>query len=155
MLSKTVAESYTTQIQIVMNEHINGQSRMFGGKLMEWIDVVAAVVARRHSGCQVTTACVDSLEFKSAAHLNSTMILEGYITYVGNTSMEVRVNSFTESLSGRRTPVTTAYLVMVAIDEIERPVIVPRLDIRTDEERTEFENGKMRAQKRKELKNNE
>ena len=50
---KTVAQSRTEQIQILMPEHINGYQRLFGGKLMEWIDVVAAVAARRHSGHNV------------------------------------------------------------------------------------------------------
>ena len=42
---KRVSESRTEQIQILMPAHINGYKRLFGGKLMEWIDVVAAVVA--------------------------------------------------------------------------------------------------------------
>ena len=50
--AKRVSESRTEQIQILMPEHINGYDRLFGRPLMEWIDVVAAVVARRHSGCK-------------------------------------------------------------------------------------------------------
>ena len=79
--AKTVAQSRTEQIQILMPEHINGYSRLFGGKLMEWIDVVAGVVARRHSGREVTTAAIDNLQFKAAAHINSTVVLSGRITY--------------------------------------------------------------------------
>ena len=67
LVYKKVSDSKTEQIQILMPEHINGFNRLFGGKLMEWIDVVAAVVARRHSGCNVTTASVDNLQFKAAA----------------------------------------------------------------------------------------
>jgi acyl-CoA hydrolase len=61
---KPVSASRTTQVQILMPCDINGYGRLFGGKLMEWIDVVGAVVARRHSGRNVTTAeigiCVSS-----------------------------------------------------------------------------------------------
>ena len=64
---KRVEDSRTEQVQILMPEHINGTRRLFGGKLMEWIDVVAAVVARRHSGCEVTTASVDILQVRAAA----------------------------------------------------------------------------------------
>ena len=60
--AKHVYESKTTQIQILMPRHINGYNRLFGGKLVEWIDVVAAVTARRHSGCNVTTASIDNLQ---------------------------------------------------------------------------------------------
>lgn len=42
---KTVGESRTEQVQIVLPGHSNGDGRLFGGRLMEWIDVVAAVVA--------------------------------------------------------------------------------------------------------------
>ena len=63
MQPKHPRESRTEQVQILMFDTMNGYSRLFGGKLMEWIDVVAAVVARRHSGCNVTTAAVDSLYF--------------------------------------------------------------------------------------------
>ena len=87
---KHVADSAVTQTQIVLSSHINGAGRLFGGQLMEWIDIVAGVVARRHSHCNQTTASVDSLQFKEAVRLNDTLILEGKITYVGRTSMEVR-----------------------------------------------------------------
>ena len=97
---KTVAQSRTEQIQILMPEHINGYQRLFGGKLMEWIDVVAAVAARRHSGCNVTTASVSQLEFTKAAYVNSTIVLKAQLTYVGTTSMEVRVDTFVEHLNG-------------------------------------------------------
>ena len=118
---KKVSESKTEQIQILMPQHINGYKRLFGGVLMEWIDVVAGVVARRHANSEVTTASVDNLQFKSPAYVNSTIILIGKITYVGTTSMEVRVETFVESLSGERKLVNRAYVVMVALDEHERP----------------------------------
>lgn len=148
MTAKKVSDSFTTQVQVLMPEHINGRDRMFGGKVMEWIDVVAAVVARRHSGCDVTTACVDTLEFKAPAYVNSTIIIEGRITWVGNTSMEIRVDAFTESLAGVRKQITKAYLVLVAIDENGTPVIVPRLELTSDEERLEYEHALIRAEMR-------
>ncbi len=147
--AKRVAASKTTQIQILMPEHINGYNRLFGGKLMEWIDVVAAVAARRHSGCNVTTACIDNLVFKDGAHVNSTIVLEGQLTYVGTTSMEVRVDTFVERLNGEKKHINRAYLIMVALDEHERPTPVPRLICDTDEEREEYRAGELRAKLRK------
>lgn len=106
---------------------------------MEWIDIVAAVVARRHSGMNVTTAVVDSLQFKKAAYANDTIVLQGFITYTGNTSMEVCVKTFVESLDGSKDIINTAYIVMVALDENEKPSPIPRLEPLTDEEKTEWE----------------
>lgn len=150
--SKRVSDSYTEQIQIVMPEHINGYNRLFGGKLMEWIDVVAGVVARRHSNRNVTTAAVDQLQFHAAAHVNSTIVLKGRITYVGSTSMEVRVDTVVESLDGSQSVINRAYLVLVALDEKERPVRVPRLIVETEEEQREWEAGERRAALRKQRK---
>lgn len=148
--AKHVSDSKTTQIQILMPEHINGYNRLFGGKLVEWIDVVAAVAARRHSGCNVTTACIDNLQFQSGAYVNSTIVIEGQLTWVGHTSMEVRVDTFVENLDGKKVHINRAYLIMVALDEEERPTQVPALLCDSDEEKAEFEAGTMRARLRRE-----
>ena len=147
--AKRVSESRTEQIQILMPEHINGYDRLFGGRLMEWIDVVAAVVARRHSGCNVTTASIDNLQFKAAAHVNSTLFLMGQITYVGNTSMEVRVDTYVESRQGTRKIINRAYVVMVAVDDCQHPIPVPGLLVETEAERAEWEGGEKRYALRK------
>lgn len=152
MEAKRVADSMTEQVQIVMNEHINGYGRLFGGKLVEWIDIVAGVVSRRHSNSNVTTASIDNLHFKEAAHVNQTVVLNGRITYVGKTSMEVRVDTFAEALDGKRMLVNRAYLVMVALDENERPTAVPPLLLETEEEKTEWIAGEKRNALRKQRK---
>ena len=147
--TKRVSDSRVEQIQIVMPGHINGYGRLFGGQLVEWIDVVAGVVARRHANSEVTTVCIDNLYFKAPAYANETVILIGKLSYVGNTSMEVRVDTFVESLVGSRTLVNTAYLVMVALDGRERPMNVPRLELVNDEEKAEWEAGKKRSELRR------
>ncbi|MGI5855368.1 MAG: acyl-CoA thioesterase [Candidatus Merdivicinus sp.] len=147
--AKTVAESRTEQVQILLPEHINGYNRLFGGQLMQWIDVVAAVVARRHSNCNVTTVSIDNLHFKAAAHVNDTIVLFGQITYVGRTSMEVRVQTFVENMDGVRKLINRAYLVMVALDENEQPTPVPGILPETMEEKFEFEAGSKRNALRK------
>lgn len=141
---KRVSDSLTEQVQILMPSHINGTDRLFGGQLVEWIDVVAAVVARRHCGRNVTTAAIDNLQFKAGAFINNTLVLIGRITYVGKTSMEVRVDTYVENLQGIRKVVNRAYLVLVALDEEDRPIEVPKLILETESERAEWEAGKKR-----------
>jgi len=148
-ISKRVRDSRTEQIQIVLPEHTNGHGRLFGGRLVEWIDVVAAVVARRHSNHHVTTASIDSLSFVNPAYQNDTVVLVGKITYVGNTSMEVRVDTYVESLYGSKHIVNTAYLTMVALDDNQKPVRVPGLILETDEERAAWKEGEQRKMLRK------
>jgi acyl-CoA hydrolase len=148
-MEKHISDSKTEQIQIIMEKDINGAKRLFGGKLVEWIDVVAAVVARRHSNREVTTVAMDNLQFTAPAHLNNTIILLGKITYAGNTSMEVRVDTFVENLNGERLPINVAYVVLVAIDENEKPVSVPRIILDSAEEKEEWERGRRRSELRK------
>lgn len=148
-ISKKTSESRSEQIHILMPEHINGKNRLFGGRLMEWIDVVAAVAARRHCGRDVTTVFIDSLHFKAPAHVNETIYMTGQVTYVGNTSMEVRVDTYVEEMDLSRRMVNRAYLVMVALDEDEKPVRVPRLALETQEDKREWEAGAIRAELRK------
>ena len=139
MAGKHVSESYTEQVQSLSQSTLNGYNRLFGGQLMQWIDVVAAVVARRHSGCNVTTASVDNLRFEGPAYANDTIVLCGYITYTGRTSMEVCVRTYVEELSGLKRLINVAYLVMVALNAEERPTEVPKLVVESEAEKREWE----------------
>ena len=152
VLKKYVKDSYTEQAQILTQCTLNGNSRLFGGQMMEWIDVTAAIAARRHSNRNVTTVAVDSLEFKGPAYANDTVLLTAKVTYVGRTSMEVCVKSYVEDLSGEKKLINEAYVVMVALDEFERPAEVPGLIIETEEEKCDWEMGKKRYILRKERK---
>lgn len=117
---------------------------------MQWIDVVAGVVARRHADSDVLTAAVDHLEFLAPAHLDDIVTLLGRVTYVGTTSMEVCVDTYVErrSAGNERIHVNRAFLTMVAVDSERKPHIVPMLELLTDEERADFEAGRKRREAR-------
>lgn len=147
------SDSYTESCHFLMHQHINGAGRLFGGTLMQWIDETAGVVARRHCNGPLVTACIDNLIFKEGAHLSDFVVLTGRITYVGNSSMEVRVDTFVESLNGERKSINTAYVVMIAIDkETEQPVRVPRYIPQDIRARVEWENGRKRQELRRKRK---
>ncbi|MDD2533792.1 MAG: acyl-CoA thioesterase [Eubacteriales bacterium] len=111
----------TTTVQIVMVSHVNGSNRLFGGQLMQWIDVTAAVEARRHAFSDVTTAAVDALEFLAPVFLNDLLVLQAEVTWTGKTSIEVRVETFREHLNGERVLVNRAYFLFVAVDNHGKP----------------------------------
>lgn len=151
MQKKSVEDSQTEQFRLLKYEDINGANRLFGGKLMAWIDEVAGVTARRHCEEQVTTACIDNLQFKEPAFLGDMVVIIGRMTYIGRSSMEVRVDSYIEDIHGIRRPINRAYVMMVAIDENERPKAVEfGLELKTETERIEWESGKKRAELRRE-----
>ncbi len=148
-MKKEVSESRIEQVYQVRPEHLNGAGRLFGGKLMEWIDELAGLVGIRHAQRDVITASVDNLRF-----MKDLIVLIGRVTFVGRTSMEVRVDTYIESMDGIRKPINRAYLTLVAIDEEGNPAEVPGLIIGTESEKAEWEAGirrrEMRRQRREE-----
>ena len=130
----------TKAVHIVMPQDCNGYAkpRLFGGQLMAWIDVVGAVTARRFAKANVTTVCVDHLTFLEAAYLNDTVVQEGRVTWSGRTSLEVRVDSFVEHLNGERKLINRAYMVFVALDDNDEPILVPKYTPENLEEQYEF-----------------
>lgn len=150
MKKKCVDDSKTEQFRLLKYEDINGANRLFGGKLMAWIDEVAGVTARRHCETQVTTACIDNLQFKEPAFLGNMVVIIGRITYIGRSSMEVRVDSYVEDAQGFRRPISRAYVTMVALDENEHPRAVEfGLELTTETEKIEWESGRRRAELRR------
>lgn len=131
---KRASDSFTTQVQVLTQANLNGYARLFGGQLMSWMDIVAAVTARRHSGRNVTTARVTDLSFRAPARANDTLMLTGEVVYVGRTSMVIAVRVYVERLDGERELINEARFVMVALDENEQPTEVPGLTIETEEQ---------------------
>ncbi len=144
-LMKKVEDSRTEQVHLIMRQHLNSGGRLFGGILMQWIDEVAGVVAMRHAGTnRVTTAAVDNLQFKEPTYEGELLVLIGYVTYVGNTSMEVEIDTYVERSDGMRYSVNRAFFVMVAMDEKEKPMAVPGLLLSSEAERARYEAGILR-----------
>ena len=151
MQERTVEYSRTEQTHIVQPADLNGGGRLFGGTLLKMIDEVAAIVAMRRCGFKtVTTAAIDNLVFKSGAYVNDLIVLIGYVIYTGKTSMEVRVDTYVERTDGMRYPINRAHIVLVALDEKNRPTAVPQLVLQNDIQREEF----LQAQKRRNTKTN-
>ena len=154
MLSKTVDDSRVETVHIVRPNHLNGANRLFGGILMQWIDEVAGIVAKRHSMSNVTTASVDNLTFLHGAYQNDMIVIKGKVTWVGTSSMEVCVDTYVETLAGERDRINNAHFMMVALDENNNPVPVPKLILQTEEERLAWEHGEERRRIRNQRKLN-
>ena len=115
---KRVSDSCTEQVHILFPANLNHTDRLYGGQLLAWLDEIAAVVAARHSMSGVVTASIDRLDFKAGASRGDTVYIRGFLTYVGRTSMEVRLDSYVEDMKdGKRRLINTAFFVMVAVDE--------------------------------------
>jgi acyl-CoA hydrolase len=153
MISKTVDDSRAETVHIVRPNHLNGANRLFGGILMQWIDEVAGIVAKRHCMGNVTTASVDNLTFLHGAYQNDMVVIKGKLTWVGNSSMEVCVDTYVENLNGHRERINNAHFMMVALDENDKPAQVPKLILQTEDEHLAWAHGeerrRIRNQRRK------
>ena len=149
--AKPVSASRAEQVHIITPSDVNSAYTLFGGMLMQWIDIVAGVVSRRHSGCATRTAAVDHLNFIAPAYIDDIVTIQGRVTFVGTTSMEVCVDTFVERLSNpdERLHVNRAYLTMVAVDKDGNPTQVPDLICETEAERFDYEAGMQRRAHRK------
>ena len=142
--AKTVDDSRVETVHLVRPTYLNGAGRLFGGILMQWIDEVAGIVAKRHCGGNVTTASVDNLTFLHGAYQNDMVVIKGKLTWVGSSSMEVCVDTYVENQTGERHRINNAHFMMVALDENDKPVKVPKLILQTEEERLAWAHGEER-----------
>lgn len=145
MRGKTVAESRVMLSQLMLPEHANAMGNVHGGEIVKLADNAGALAAMRHARRTVVTVAIDSMTFLEPIYVGNLVTLVAELTYVGRTSMEVRVDVTAEDvLTGRRTHTNTAYLVYVALDENRRPCPVPPLIPETDEERARMEQARER-----------
>jgi acyl-CoA hydrolase len=133
----TPAETRCVMTQIVMPMHTNGVAGvMFGGVMMQWIDVCAGVAAMRHARGAVLTASIDRLDFLSPVHVGEVVVLQAQVNFVARTSMEVGCRVETEDMPTRsRRYVTKAYLTFVAMDDTGKPRPIEKLVLENDDDR--------------------
>jgi acyl-CoA hydrolase len=138
--------------EIVLPQHTNALGTVFGGVIMSWIDICAAMTAQRHARSIVVTASMDALDFIAPVHLGQHVTLRGMVNYVGRTSMEVGVRVEAEDpLTGEKRQAASAYLTFVALGSDGQPQPVRPLAPETTEDEIRCEEARARRQQRLEL----
>jgi acyl-CoA hydrolase len=142
---KTPRASRVETAHIVLPGDTNTHGTIFGGILMQWIDIAAGIASARHSGGPVVTASIDSLHFITPVQLGEIVIMQAMVNFAGNTSMEIGVRVFAENQKTfERRQTTRAYVTFVGVDASGRPRPVPPLVLETAEERRRFADAKRR-----------
>jgi acyl-CoA hydrolase len=132
---KSPRASRCEMTELVLPGDTNALGTIFGGKVMQWIDVAAGVAAMRHSAGSVVTASIDALHFLTPIHLGEIVRMQAQVNYVGRTSMEVGVRVEAENpRTAERRYTTKAYMTFVAIDADGKPRAIPPLVLETDED---------------------
>ena len=146
---KTCKESLVTMTELVLPNDTNTLNNLMGGRLMHWMDIVAAIAAQRHSNRIVVTASVDNISFSKAIQLGNVVTLKAFVTRAFSSSMEVYIKVIAEDIpSGKKTETNSAFLTFVAVDQIGRPIDVPVVTPETDHEKELYDGALRRRQLR-------
>ncbi|MCO4748239.1 MAG: acyl-CoA thioesterase [Proteobacteria bacterium] len=149
MRDVTPSATRTEMTWIVMPGQTNALGTVFGGEVMAWIDVCAAVAAQRFARGAVVTASMDSLLFRAPIRTGEIAVLQATVNWAGRTSMEVGVRVESEDPNtGTRTHTSTAYLTFVALDEHGNKRPVPKLVCETEAERRRCADAEIRRARR-------
>lgn len=147
--SHTPSRTIVEMNQLVLPQHTNAHGTAFGGTIMGWIDICAAMSAQRYARRAVVTASIDQIDFLEPIRLGQLVNLRSMVNYVGRTSMEVGVRVDAEdTLTGDRVHALSAYVTFVALDGRGKPVEVPRLSLETPTERLRWDEAKARRDRR-------
>jgi len=150
MKAKFVHESIAVKACIVGPPDTNHLGTMFGGKVMAYIDDLAAISATRHARMPVVTASTDSVDFLHPVRNGESVCLESFVTWTHKTSLEVFVKVVAEDLlTGKRNVCTTAFLTFVAVDKEGNPQPVPPIIPQSEFERFLHEGAPARAEVRR------
>lgn len=147
--AKTVSSSQVIMTQLVLPSHTNALGSVFGGTVMSWIDIAAAIAAQRHCNKDVVTASIDRLDFVAPVYKGWVVNLKASVNYASTTSMEVGVRVDAENpKTGESFHTASAYTTFVALGSNGKPSAVPDLILESEDELRRFQEGLKRRQDR-------
>lgn len=153
MEARPVSESQVVMTELVLPSHTNSLGSIFGGVVMSWIDIAAAIAAQRHAKKTVVTASIDALHFVAPVYKGWIVNLKASVNYAGKSSMEVGVRVDAENpITGQVFHTASAYLTFVAIDDKFKPVEILPVSPQSDDEKRRYNRAKERRRQRLENK---
>jgi acyl-CoA hydrolase len=130
---KRIAESAASMTEYVLPTHANALGNVFGGQILAWVDLCAAICAQRHTRSVAITAGIDDLSFEQPIRIGQFVRLEARVTATFRTSLEILVDVEGEDgITGQRWPCVTAFVTYVAVDAAMRPIPVPPIALETE-----------------------
>lgn len=149
MEARTVKASEVIMTQLVLPSHTNALDTVFGGTVMSWIDIAAAICAQRHSRKEVVTASIDELHFLAPIYKGWVVNLKASINYVSRSSMEVGVRVQSENpITGESFHTASAYLTFVALGSDGKPTAVPPLLVESADQKRRQQEAEFRRSDR-------
>ncbi len=147
--TRKVSESQSERSEIIFPGDANALGNLFGGRLMQFIDLVGAMAASRHARAIVVTASMDHLDFVAPVHVGDLLILKASVNRAFRTSMEVGVKAMVEDFRREKLRhVSSAYITFVAVDKDGKGIAVPQLELETEHQRRRWEDAGRRREMR-------
>ena len=144
-----MSESQSERSEIIFPGDANALGNLFGGRLMQFMDLTGAMAASRHARAITVTASMDHLDFVAPVHVGDLLILKASVNRAFRTSMEVGVKAMVEDVRKQKLRhVSSAYITFVAVDRDGQGIVVPQLELETDHQRRRFEDAGRRREMR-------
>jgi acyl-CoA hydrolase len=144
-----VSQSHVVMTELVLPQHTNALDSIFGGVIVSWIDIAAAISAQRHSGMPVVTASIDALNFVAPVYKGWIVNLRASVNFTSRTSMEIGVRVDAENPIQKKVFHTaSAYLTFVALGKDGKPAQVPPVLAETEAQIRRFKAAEVRRQHR-------
>jgi acyl-CoA hydrolase len=147
---KLPSESEAEMTVMMLPSDANPKGNVFGGVILKHVDLIAGLVAKRHSGrANVVTASIDRMVFLKPVFIGNALIISAKITYVRRSSMEIEVNVEAEDLDDNtKVHAATAFVTMIALDKYGKPTKVPHLILDDDNDKKRYSEGELRMNSR-------
>ena len=127
-MKKTCKESKVTMTELILPNDTNNLNNLFGGRLMHWMDIAAAVSAQRHSNNVVVTASVDNISFSQPINIGNVITIKAFVVRTFTTSMEVFIKVIAEDIPNvKKNQTHTAFFTFVAVDKEGKPLKIPEV----------------------------
>jgi len=149
MEARKISASEVIMTQLVLPTHTNALGTVFGGTVMSWIDICAAISAQRFSQKDVVTASIDELHFLAPIYLGWVVNLKASVNFVSKSSMEVGVRVESENpKTGERFHTASAYLTFVCLGSNGKPTAVSPLSLESEDDKRRFREAGFRREER-------
>ncbi|HTF81580.1 MAG TPA: acyl-CoA thioesterase [Cytophagales bacterium] len=147
--SKKSSESFVVMTEMVLPNDTNTLTNLMGGRLLYWMDIVAAIAAQRHANSIVVTASVDNVSFQQPIKLGNVVTMEARVTRAFSTSMEVLIEVYCEDIPNQtKFKSNSAFYTFVGVDSESKPKPVPELIPETEAEKVLYNQALQRRQMR-------
>lgn len=146
---KYISESETVLTELMTPAYTNFGGKVHGGVILSLMDKVAYVCAAKHADAYCVTASIDAVDFLHPVEVGELVSLMASVNYVGKSSLVIGIRVISENVKNHTVKHTnSSYFTMVALDDDNRPALVPGLILQKPDEIRRF----VEAKKRKELK---